>query len=95
MLIRADSAGCTHELLDWIVAQRLSYSVGFTLPESIVDELDRVPESAWQQAYDAEGEPRPGAWVLEATGLLDLSGWPPGMRVIIRRERPHPGAQRG
>ena len=27
------------------------------------------------------------------TGLLDLSGWPTGMRVIVRRERPHPGAQ--
>jgi hypothetical protein len=25
--------------------------------------------------------------------LPDLHGWPPGMRVIARRERPHPGAQ--
>ena len=36
---------------------------------------------------------RPGAWVAELTGLLDLSGWPKGMRVIVRKERPHPGAQ--
>lgn len=28
VLIRADSAGATHELLDWITGQRLSYSVG-------------------------------------------------------------------
>ena len=34
-----------------------------------------------------------GAWVAEVTGLLDLSRWPTGMRVIVRRERPHPGAQ--
>ncbi len=27
------------------------------------------------------------------TGLLNLSGWPVGMRVVVRRERPHPGAQ--
>ena len=27
------------------------------------------------------------------TGLLDLTGWPKGMRVIVRKERPHPGAQ--
>ena len=27
------------------------------------------------------------------TGLLDLRRWPAGMRVILRRERPHPGAQ--
>jgi hypothetical protein len=46
-----------------------------------------------QPAYDADGEIREGAWVAEATGLLDLSGWPPGMRVMVRKERPHPGAQ--
>ncbi|GAA5141659.1 IS1380 family transposase [Pseudonocardia adelaidensis] len=93
ILVRADAAGCTHELLDWLVGQRLSYSVGFTLPEHITDELAQVPEQAWQPAYDADGEPRPGAWVLEVTGLLDLRRWPKGMRVIVRRERPHPGAQ--
>jgi len=31
--------------------------------------------------------------VAELTGLLNLSGWPTGMRVIARKERPHPGAQ--
>lgn len=93
VLVRADAAGATHELLDWITAQRLSYSVGFTLPDNIVNELARVPERAWQCAYDADGEPRDGAWVLEVTGLLNLSAWPAGMRVIVRRERPHPGAQ--
>jgi hypothetical protein len=36
---------------------------------------------------------RDGAWVAEATGLLDLSAWPTGSRVILRKERPHPGAQ--
>jgi hypothetical protein len=33
------------------------------------------------------------AWVADITGLLDLDGWPAGMRVIVRKERPHPGAQ--
>ena len=36
---------------------------------------------------------RDGASVAEFTGIMDLSGWPAGMRVIVRRERPHPGAQ--
>jgi Transposase DDE domain group 1 len=27
------------------------------------------------------------------TGLFDLTGWPPRMRLIVRKERPHPGAQ--
>ena len=39
-------------------------------------------------AYDPDREPRDGAWVLEVTGLLDLSRWPKGMRVIVRKERP-------
>jgi hypothetical protein len=93
ILVRSDAAGCTHELLNWLVGRRLSYSVGFTLPDTIADTLATIPESDWQIAYDADREPRPGAWVLEVTGLLDLSRWPAGMRVIVRRERPHPGAQ--
>jgi hypothetical protein len=35
----------------------------------------------------------PGAWVAEITGMLDLTSWPAGIRLIVRKERPHPGAQ--
>ena len=42
---------------------------------------------------NSDGSIRDGAWVAEATGLLDLSQWPAGSRVILRKERPHPGAQ--
>ena len=31
--------------------------------------------------------------MAEITGLVDLSGWPAGARLIVRRERPHRGAQ--
>ena len=55
--------------------------------------LERIPEAAWSPALDAEGQIRDGAWVAELTGLLNLSRWPAGMRVITRVERPHPGAQ--
>lgn len=93
VLVRTDSAGCTHDFLTWITSQRLSYSVGFTLPSDFADTLALIPHEAWSQAVNADGEPREGAWVADVTGLLDLSGWPDGMRVIIRTERPHPGAQ--
>jgi hypothetical protein len=92
VLIRADSAGGTHAFLDWLTSRRLSYSVGFTLGD-ITDILATIPERVWTPAYDADGQVRDGAWVAELTGLLDLSGWPAGMRVIARKERPHPGAQ--
>ena len=52
-----------------------------------------LPELAWTAAVDANGSLREGAHVAELTGLpphLTAAGWPPGMRVIVRRERPHP-----
>ncbi len=94
--MRVDGAGGTHELLAWLTRKRLSYSVGFSLPgdlASIQAKLATIPEHLWESAYDAEGQVRPGAWVAEVTGLFDLTSWPAGMRLIVRKERPHPGAQ--
>jgi hypothetical protein len=91
--VRTDAAGCTHATLAWPHAQRLSYSIGFPLPDNAADLVALIPDRAWTPAYDSDAQVRPGAWVAELTGLLDLSGWPPGMRVIVRKERPHPGAQ--
>jgi hypothetical protein len=93
VLIRTDGAGCTHAVLDWMTTQRLSYSVGFTLPDHTPDLLQHIPDHVWTPAYDAHDEIRDGAWVAELTDLLDLTAWPKGMRVIARKERPHPGAQ--
>jgi hypothetical protein len=94
VLIRADSAGCTHDFLDSVaVSQRMAYSVGFTLPDDFEQALPRIPKRAWTPAYDADGKVRDGAWVADVTGLLNLATWPKGMRVIVRKERPHPGAQ--
>jgi hypothetical protein len=96
VLVRIDGAGGTHELINWLTRRRLSYSVGFSLPgdlASIQQRLAAIPADVWTPAYDADGQVRPGAWVAEMTGLFDLTGWPPGMRLIVRRERPHPGAQ--
>jgi hypothetical protein len=95
VLIRADSGGGTHEFLDWLTARsrQLHYSVGMTITEAIADAIGKVPAGAWTPAYDGDGEVRDGAWVADITGLLDLDSWPSGMRVIVRKERPHPGAQ--
>ncbi|QGH68698.1 IS1380 family transposase [Pseudactinotalea sp. HY158] len=93
VLIRTDGAGASHALLDFLTRQRLSYSVGFALPHHTPELLEKIPEHVWTPAYDAHDQVRDGAWVAELTDLLDLSGWPKGMRVIARKERPHPGAQ--
>jgi DDE family transposase len=69
------------------------YSVGFTLPTDFAVSVRKIPERAWTPAYDADGQLRDGAWVAEVTGLLELSRWPAGLRVIVRKEPPHPGTQ--
>ncbi|WP_230985974.1 IS1380 family transposase, partial [Microbispora oryzae] len=95
VLIRTDSGGGTHEFLTWLTrpGRRLSYSIGFALTEEVQAAILALPEQAWTPAYDAEGQVRPGAWVAELTGLARLDGWPKAMRLIVRKERPHPGAQ--
>lgn len=93
-LIRTDSAGGTHTFVTWF-AQRgrwLSYSVGMTVTEQIHSHVLKVPASAWTPAVETGGGIRDGAWVAELTGDV-LTGWPKGMRLIVRKERPHPGAQ--
>nr|NLI49819.1 IS1380 family transposase [Propionibacterium sp.] len=93
VLVRVDGAGYSHDLLNWLTGQRVQYSVGWTLPSDASLLIEKIPDRVWTSAYDADRQPRDGAWVAELTGLLDLTGWPAGMRVIIRKERPHPGAQ--
>ncbi|WP_327690016.1 IS1380 family transposase [Streptomyces tubercidicus] len=93
-LIRTDSAGGTHDFVSWLARRGrwLSYSVGMVITEAIHEHVLKVPASAWTPAVETDGEARDGAWVAELTGKL-LDGWPKGMRLIVRKERPHPGAQ--
>ena len=95
VLVRTDSAGGTHSFLEWLTApsRRLHYSVGVTVTEDTQAAILKVPADSWTPAYDGDGRVRDGAWVADITGMLDLSSWPAGMRVIVRKERPHPGAQ--
>ena len=93
VLVRADGAGGTKETIELLTRRRVSYSVGFTLPDHTPQIYDTIPEAAWTPAYNTDGEPREGADVAEITDLLDLTAWPKGMRVIMRRELPHQGAQ--
>jgi hypothetical protein len=95
VLVRTDSAGGTHGFLEWLTApsRRLHYSVGMTVTEDMQTAILKVPADSWTPAYDGDGQVRDGAWVADITGMPGLSSWPAGMRVIVRKERPHPGAQ--
>jgi hypothetical protein len=95
VLVRADSGGGTHEFLHWLTSRSrpLHYSVGMTITQDMQAAVLKVPAKSWTPACDGDGQVRDGAWVADITALLDLSSWPAGMRVIVRKERPHPGAQ--
>ncbi len=96
VLFRADGAGATKEWLAWITtgggnkAHTWEYSVGWSRDEDFWTGLAKVPEKAWAPALDAKGQPRQDAALVEITDLLDLSGWPDGLRIVVRREPVHP-----
>jgi hypothetical protein len=108
LLITCDGAGATIDLIEHITTlnqaagRKIHYSVGFDFDDRAKAVLPLVPDDAWQAALDDEGEARPldKAGIIELTGLLReapggdrLKNWPAGMRIIARREKPHPGAQ--
>jgi hypothetical protein len=104
VLVRTDAAGATKEFAAHLHRQGVEFSLGASLGHfDIRTALAVLPKQAWTPAYQARKpraaeqgvqiEPRDGAWVAEATGCVGMSSWPPGTRLILRKERPHPGAQ--
>jgi hypothetical protein len=93
VVARSDSAGATHAFAAACRDRGVWFSFGFPVDTRIQAIVDQVPAHCWTPAIDSDGGIRDGAWVVEVTGLLNLTGWPSGSRVILRAERPHPGAQ--
>jgi hypothetical protein len=93
ILVRADIGGATHAFTADCRDAGIRFSVGYELSETVRQAILELPDTAWVQAIDADGSDRDGAWVAELSDRVDLSAWPQGTRLIVRRERPHPGAQ--
>ncbi len=93
ILVRADSAGASHRFVKSLSDANFDYSIGFPISGSVRDALLLAQEEDWVRARELDGGIRDGAEVIELTEIIELKGWPAGMRVICRRERPHPGAQ--
>jgi hypothetical protein len=106
VLVRADTGACSKAFLHHITNLGLEYSIGFSAREGVQAAIEAIPEQAWRAAVDGDDEPRDGAQVAELTAWMPIptkptrsparfgpQHWPEGMRIIARRERPHPGAQ--
>jgi Transposase DDE domain group 1 len=93
ILVRADRAGATHELADYCREARMRFSFGYDLTDTVRQAILEIPADAWVPALDQDNTVRENGEVAEITERVDLSSWPDGSRLIVRRERPHPGAQ--
>jgi Transposase DDE domain group 1 len=108
LLVTVDGAGASHDLVDHITGlntrrgRTVHYSIGWDLSERERTAVGRVPASAWTAVLDTEGSPRSltNAGLVELTALPrehpdgdQLANWPADLRIIARREKPHPGAQ--
>jgi hypothetical protein len=93
ILARSDSAGATHAFAAALRQRRVRFSLGYYVTETVGAAALALGEKAWRPAHNADGDAREGAWVAELTDHVDLAAWPEGTRLIVRRERPHPGAQ--
>src|SRR5215212_2492958 len=93
ILVRADSAGATHGLIDYCRQARMRFSVGYELTEQVRTAILQIPQDAWVPALARDGSVRENGEVAEITDSVDLSSWPDETRLIVGRERPHPGAQ--
>jgi hypothetical protein len=94
VVVRSDTAGATHKFAQACRDRGVGFSFGFPVDARVWDAVDTLNlAGGWYPAIDASGQIRDGAWVAEATTLVNLGGWPAGTRLVLRKERPHPGAQ--
>ncbi|MCA1700615.1 MAG: IS1380 family transposase [Actinobacteria bacterium] len=91
LLLRTDSAGLCHDLLEYLNDRDVRFSVGMDMTEDVRQAIGQIADQDWVPAVSADGAEREQAFVCELS--LELCGWPEGARAICRRERAHPGAQ--
>jgi hypothetical protein len=94
VICRTDSAGCSHEFLDACKERQVIFCCGHNLTAELATVILSVGKTRWRTTVSSDGtDEREVGEVAEITDLVDLSAWPEGTRMLVRREQPHPGAQ--
>lgn len=99
VIVRADSAGWSHDFVEECRDRHVRFVIGHQLTVEIASVLVDLPKGLWQPAISADGADwRDHGEVAEITHLVadvfdSTRAWPTGLRMIARREQPHPGAQ--
>lgn len=102
LLIRIDGAAFSHGLLDHLQSlttsrRRVRWVTGWAINTTDEQAVALLPEHVWTAALRQDGQlheikgpdgERVSYQVAELTGVRDLTGWPEGMRLIVRRVKP-------
>lgn len=92
VVIRADSAGYAKQMVAGLRERGVGFVIGATLTAPLRTTISELPDEAWQPIVEPAGTSRPDAWVAEAVWPAH-PGWPADLRLVVRREVPHVGAQ--
>ena len=92
VVVRADTAGHVHAFVAGLVARNIEFSISARVSDLLDGAIMQVPARRWRPAINPDGSSRRGAQIVELSDIT-LPGVPAGTRIIVRRERPHPGAQ--
>ncbi len=99
LIVRTDAGGTTQWLIEECRDRNIEFCCGTSITARIREAICCLDDTDWVAATDTNNRSyHHGAQIAEITQFLDLSGWDgydhePSARVIVRRERPHPGAQ--
>jgi Transposase DDE domain group 1 len=94
--VRTDSAGCSTRFTAGCRSRNIGFAVVARSNASIHNGISRIQHDSkrWLPARRRNGDNAQRSHVAEITDLVDLTAWPAGTRLIVRREHLHQGAQR-
>jgi hypothetical protein len=92
IVVRADTAGHVRAFIVGLVARNIEFSISARVSDQLDAAIMQIPARRWRPAINPDGSPRRGAQIVELRDVA-LPGVPVGTRIIVRRERPHQGAQ--
>ena len=98
VLVTSDAAGASHDLVDWLVAQHVDFSIGFDVDADVRAAIVALRKQCWAPALDnTTGAPRQDADVADITPQMQTRiarhGWPADLVVTVRRTKLAPGEQ--
>jgi hypothetical protein len=95
IVVRTDSAGATKDFVWGCFDRNVGFSVSARTNAQVQGAILAIAGEGrhWRRARRQDGRRKERAAVCEVSDLVDLSGWPPGTRLVIRREPLHQGAQ--